>query len=117
MPEQSNNTIDFIEFAAEDLAKTKAFYGEVFGWTYKDYGPTYADIQGAGLGGGFNQDSESRPKSGSLVVLYSTDLEATLARIKTAGGKVTKDIFSFPGGRRFHFSDPTGNELAVWSDR
>jgi predicted enzyme related to lactoylglutathione lyase len=116
MSELTNNTINFIEFATHDQEKAKAFYGSVFGWTYKDYGPSYSDILGAGLSGGLNQDPDSRPKNGTLVVLYVIDLEATLEKIKAAGGKITKDIFSFPGGRRFHFSDLSGNELAVWSD-
>lgn len=117
MTEQKNHTIDFIEFATGDLAATKAFYGDIFGWSYQDYGPSYADIQGSGLKAGFNQDPETRPKAGSLVVLYSANLEASRDKIQSAGGKITKDIFSFPGGRRFHFEDQSGNELAVWSDR
>jgi hypothetical protein len=114
---ERNHTIDFVELYSTDLSKTKSFYGAVFGWTFKDYGPDYMDIQGAGLSGGFARVDKAPTPGGALVVLYATDLEATLARVREAGGRISKEIFSFPGGRRFHFVDPTGNELAVWSDR
>ncbi len=95
----------------------KAFYTAVFGWSYVDYGPKYAAITGAGVDGGFDADAGARKPSnqGALVVLYSEDLEATEEAVINAGGEITIPIFDFPGGRRFHFSDPSGNELAVWT--
>lgn len=94
----------------------KAFYGEAFGWSFTDYGPTYAAPTDAGLDGGFQADAEDAPAK-PLVILYSDDLEASLAGVTAAGGTITKSIWEFPGGRRFHFTDPSGNELAVWSDK
>lgn len=95
----------------------KAFYTAVFGWSYVDYGPKYAAITGAGVDGGFDADAGARKPSnqGALVVLYSEDLEVTAEAVINAGGEITIPTFDFPGGRRFHFSDPSGNELAVWT--
>lgn len=107
--------IDYIELPATDLATTKGFYEQALGWTFTDYGPQYAAFDNGGMDGGFNADASDRT-AGPLVVLFATDLEAMLARITGAGGVVTRPIFSFPGGRRFHFSDPSGNELAVFSE-
>jgi predicted enzyme related to lactoylglutathione lyase len=108
--------IDYIELPAKSTAKSKAFYSIVFGWTYKDWGPDYADTKDSGVTSGLNGGKNHRPKS-PLVVFYADDLEAARARVKKAGGKVTRDIFAFPGGRRFHFTDPAGSELAVWSEK
>lgn len=113
---QTHNAIDYIEFPAADTAEIKAFYGEAFGWPFQDYGPTYACPTGAGIDGGFQADPEQRPVA-PLIIIYSLDLEASLDRVAAAGGIICRDIFEFPGGRRFHFRDPSGNELAVWSDR
>jgi uncharacterized protein len=110
--------IDFVELPARnvaDLARTKEFFGRAFGWTFQDYGPDYADITNSGLGSGINADPEHRPAH-PLVVIYASKLEAVRDRVLEAGAKVTREIFAFPGGRRFHFTDPSGNELAVWSD-
>jgi len=108
--------INYIELPVTDIVASKAFYASAFGWSYVDYGPTYAAFEGAGIDGGLDAESDRKPsKDGALVVLYSDDLEATLAAVKDAGGEITVPIFTFPGGRRFHFSDPNGNELAVWS--
>lgn len=116
MPEHEK--IDYLEFPAKDLAKTKTFFQEVFGWSFEDFGPAYTAFSGAGIDGGFFESSQcsSTDNGGSLVVFYSRDLEATLAKIKSAGGILVKPIFPFPGGRRFHFTEPSGNEFAVWSD-
>ena len=111
-----NNHVDYIEFKSNNLEKTKAFYTKVFGWQFTDYGPTYTSFEGSGVSGGFEQ-SEKPIVNGVLVVLYHENLEAVTDKIKSAGGKITKDIFSFPGGKRFHFTDPSGNELAVWTDQ
>ncbi|HEY7901144.1 MAG TPA: VOC family protein [Caulobacteraceae bacterium] len=103
--------IDYLEFPASDLAPTKAFYAAAFGWSFVDYGPAYAAFEGAGIDGGFNaHDAEPAP----LVILWANDLEAMQARIEAAGGRIVRPIFSFPGGRRFHFRDPAGNVLGVW---
>lgn len=111
-----HHTIDYIELTVRDLAKSKRFYGAAFGWEFNDYGPDYAGIKGPdGEVGGMYPTTELRI-GGPLVILYSNDLDASLAAVRAAGGKVVKEPYSFPGGRRFHFTDPSGNELAVWSE-
>jgi len=116
----ANDKINYIEFPAKDIPATMVFFGAVFGWSFVDYGPDYASFTAtdAGLDGGFfKSDLASSTDNGSaLVILYSDALEEAEARVKGAGGVITKPIFSFPGGRRFHFTEPSGNELAVWSD-
>jgi uncharacterized protein len=109
----NNGRIDYVEFPATDIAKTKQFYIDVFGWKFTDYGPGYTSFEDGRIAGGFTKDG-AVVKGGVLVVLYATNLEAMEARVRKAGGKIVKPIFSFPGGRRFHFTDPSGNELAVW---
>jgi len=109
------NQIDYLELPASDIAKTKDFYHSVFGWKFEDYGPDYTSFFDGRLGGGFNRQSPA-PGPGILPVIYSSDLALVQQKIKDAGGMVVKDTFSFPGGRRFHFTDPNGNELAVWSE-
>ncbi len=107
--------INYIELPVTDLAASKEFYASAFGWTYVDYGPTYAAFQGAGIDGGMDVASDRKPsKSGALVVLLAKDIDAAQAKVEKAGGTITVPIFAFPGGRRFHFTDPSGNELAVW---
>ncbi len=117
-PERVPNKIDYVEFAAADLAGTKAFFAQVFGWKFTDYGPAYTAFSGSGLEGGFySAELRSRHcEGGALIVLYSNDLEGTLGAVRSGGGEICKDIFSFPGGRRFHFLEPSGNELAVWTE-
>lgn len=115
--ESKDKTINYIEFPLVDADATKTFYGSVFGWEFQDWGPTYISFSGAGIDGGFNAESGVPvTEPGVLVILYGDDLEATLSRIKSAGAQITKPIYSFPGGRRFHFHDPNGIELAVWSE-
>ncbi len=111
--------INYVEFPAKDIEATKAFFAQAFGWTFVDYGPDYTAFAGQGLDGGFfRHDAASSTNHGAaLIVFYSNDLEATQAKVEQAGGQIVKPIFAFPGGRRFHFADPSGNELAVWSDR
>lgn len=109
--------INYVELPVLDMAAAKAFYTEAFGWAYEDYGPTYAAFTNAGIDGGFDGSKEKAPsRNGALVVLFEKDLEACQARVETAGGVIVKPIFEFPGGKRFQFTDPCGNELAVWSD-
>lgn len=110
-----NNHIDYIEFKAKDLEAIKLFYGRCFGWIFTDYGPDYVAFSNSGIQGGFEKANTAIP-TGALVVLYHKDLKKTKDTIVAMGGKISKDIFSFPGGSRFHFIDPSGNELAVWSD-
>lgn len=107
--------IDYIEFPATDVAATKRFYLELFGWTFTDYGPDYTSFEDGRLAGGFTKVG-TVAKGGPLVVIYAKDLEAMAARVPRAGGSIVKPTFSFPGGRRFHFTDPSGNELAIWSE-
>ncbi|WP_445384073.1 VOC family protein [Robiginitalea sp. IMCC44478] len=111
-----NNHIDYIEFKASDLEKIKSFYSSVFEWKFTDYGPTYTSFEGSGVAGGF-EISENPTVNGALIVLYHENLKAVMEKIEAAGGSITRDIFAFPGGERFHFQDPGGNELAVWSDK
>jgi len=107
--------IDYIEFPATDVAATKRFYVELFGWTFTDYGPDYTSFEDGRLAGGFTKEG-SVAKGGPLIVIYARDLQAMEARVRRAGGSIVKPIFGFPGGRRFHFTDPSGNELAIWSE-
>ncbi|MGH6992821.1 MAG: VOC family protein, partial [Caulobacteraceae bacterium] len=97
-----------------DLTAVKRFYAEAFGWAFTDYGPSYVAFDGAGCDGGFDANAAEAARQ-PLVILYAQDLEAMEAKVRAAGGAVTRPIFTFPGGRRFHFRDPSGNELAVWS--
>lgn len=115
MPNATNDRrIDYVEFAVSDIARAKAFYGAAFGWTFADYGPDYCEFADGRLKGGFTTLSPPRP-GGPLVILYGDDLPALVAHVEAAGGRIAKPIYDFPGGRRFHFLDPDGHELAVWS--
>jgi predicted enzyme related to lactoylglutathione lyase len=107
--------IDYVELAVSDIARAKAFYGEAFGWSFIDYGPEYCEFNDGRLKGGFTTLGEVRKGGGPLVILYADDLEGIQTQVEQAGGRIVKPIFSFPGGRRFHFADPDGYELAVWS--
>ena len=111
--------VDYLEFPARDIEATKSFFGKVFGWSFEDYGPEYVAFMGAGIDGGFHKSDlvVSAERGSVLIVFYSLDLQATLDKIIAAGGEMLQPIFEFPGGRRFHFADPNGNEYAVWSDR
>jgi predicted enzyme related to lactoylglutathione lyase len=111
---RADGKIDYVEFPAGDLAATKTFYAQAFGWRFTDYGPEYAAMD-EGLDGGFHADQTDRAKA-PLVILFAHDLEAMEAKVQSAGGTITRPIFSFPGGRRFHFKDPSGNELGVFSE-
>lgn len=115
-----HHTIDYIEFTVHDVGEAKHFYGQAFGWSFNDYGPDYCGIkrsaaQGDGEVGGMRQGTEIS-SGGPLIVLYSSDLEATMRAVIGAGGEIVLEPFDFPGGRRFHFNDPSGNELAVWGE-
>jgi predicted enzyme related to lactoylglutathione lyase len=114
---RQHHSINYIELPLAEVDATKAFYSQAFGWSFQDYGPGYVAFSGAAVDGGFNAEATASPEgNGVLVVLYSNDLEATRDTVAAAGARISKDIYSFPGGRRFHFIDPNGNELAVWSE-
>jgi len=110
--------INYVEIPARDIEATKKFFCKVFDWNFVDYGPDYSCFEDEGLNGGFcTSDKVANSENGSvLIVFYSSELETTLAKVEQAGGAIVKPIFSFPGGRRFHFTDPSGNEYAVWSE-
>lgn len=110
-----HNHIQYVEFLSNNFDAVKQFYTNAFGWTFTDWGDEYTAFEGECVDGGF---AKGEPQKGSiLVILYSEKLEETFEAVKSAGGVIVKDIFNFPGGRRFHFTDPDGNELAVWSDK
>ena len=114
--EEHDKRVDYIEFKVTDLGAAKAFYSSAFGWKFQDWGPDYSSFEDGRLAGGFHL-SEEVARGGPLVIIYAVDLEAVAAGVRANGGTIVKEIFSFPGGRRFHFTDPSGNELAVWSDQ
>ena len=108
--------IDYIELPAPDVAAAKRFYADVFGWKFTDYGPDYTSFEDGRIAGGLTKEGMVA-RGGALIVIFAVDLADVEARVRKAGGTIVKPTFSFPGGRRFHFTDPSGNELAVWSDR
>lgn len=116
---KAHQVINYLEFPACDLEATKAFFSCVFGWTFTDYGPDYTAFSDDSVDGGFYRADlcSSTANGAALTVFYSDNLETTQASIEVAGGEIVKPIFEFPGGRRFHFCEPSGNEFAVWSDK
>jgi len=119
MHESLPNTIDYVEMPSRDLAGTKKFFAALFGWSFVDYGPDYASFDDSRMAGGFFASSKtaSVDAGASLVVFYHGELEKMKTKVVDLGGKITKEIFDFPGGRRFHFSEPGGGEFAIWSDK
>ncbi len=115
----NNETINYLELPATDLTRTKAFFMSCFDWQFVDYGPEYSAFNAHGFDGGFYQAplASTTASGGCLIVLYSQNLDASLEKVKSHGGKIVKDIFEFPGGKRFHFEEPSGNEFAIWSDK
>ncbi len=112
------NQISYIEIPVKNVEATKKFFSTVFGWSFKDFGPEYCCFQDQGISGGFfkSELTVSTETGSPLIVFYSDNLEGIQAKIENFGGSMVKNIFSFPGGRRFHFADPNGNEYAVWSE-
>ncbi|WP_373083644.1 VOC family protein [Zhongshania sp.] len=110
--------LNYVEMPAADIDATKAFFSKVFNWTFTDYGPDYTAFANEGLDGGFYRAPLSaKAENGSaLLVFYSESLEETRNEVVRAGGTILKEVYDFPGGRRFHFAEPSGNEFAVWSD-
>ena len=112
------NTIDYIEMPSANLSATKAFFTALFGWSFQDYGPDYSAFDDGRTTGGFfaSELTSTIAKGAPLVVFYSDDLEAKSKEVDRLGGKITREIFEFPGGRRFHFEAPGGGEFAIWSE-
>ncbi|HEX2593396.1 MAG TPA: VOC family protein [Rhizomicrobium sp.] len=106
---------DYVEFVVKDAARSKAFYSAIFGWPFTDYGPDYTSFEGPCVSGGFTTDGTPRP-GGPLMVFAVDDIETVFAKAKAAGAAITKEIFTFPGGRRFQFTDPDGYEIAAWTE-
>ena len=113
---RTDGYLDYLELPAPDIEASKRFYCSVFGWTFTDYGPDYVEFTSGDRKGGFNAERRVVEGGGALVVLWANDLEAMEAKVHAAGAEITEH-HAFPGGRRFHFRDPNGNELAVWSDK
>ena len=116
----NDRRIDNIEFAVGDIKRSREFYGGAFGWSFKEYGPSYCEFTDGRLTGGFALGDKRNPgdkAGGPLVILYASDIDEAQRRVEASGGKVVKPTYAFPGGRRFHFADPDGYELAVWSDK
>ena len=113
--ENHDRRIDYVEFNVADIAAAKTFYGSAFGWRFTDYGPNYCEFDDGRLKGGFSDFGPVRPGGGPLVVVYASDLEEVLTSVERAGGTICRPITDFPGGRRFHFLDRDGYELAVWA--
>ncbi len=111
--------VNYVELPAKNLQATKDFFSQAFGWSFQDFGPEYSSFSNQGIDGGFyKSDLSSLTSNGAaLIVFYSSDLVATQAKIIQANGIIVKPIFTFPGGRRLHFTEPSGNEFAVWSDK
>ena len=118
MPNDHQTLLNYVEFAACDLEATKSFFESAFGWVFIDYGPEYTSFSNQGLDGGFFKSDvcADQGAGGALLVFYSDSLTHTYHQVVNSGGEIVKEIFAFPGGHRFHFKEPSGNELAVWSD-
>ena len=113
----AHEKINYVEYPAKDIGATKRFFETALGWAFVDYGPDYSAFSNQGLDGGFYKSElvSASVKGAALIVFYSQDLESTQRKVEQAGGVISKAIFAFPGGRRFHFTEPSGNEFAVWS--
>ena len=112
----TENRIDYVEIPVTDVPRARAFLEAMFGWTFREWGDDYLSFSDGRLNGGIRKSDEPAPAIGVLLVFYSADLERDVERVKELGGTISQDIFSFPGGRRFHFVDPAGTEFAIWSD-
>ena len=114
---RAENRIDYVEIPVTDIKEARDFFAAMFGWEFQEWGDDYVSFNDGSLNGGFRRAVEPASQESVLLVFYSADLERDLERVQTLGASISADIFSFPGGRRFHFIDPTGNEYAIWSDR
>ncbi len=117
--DQQHEKLNYVEFGSTNLEGSKSFFSSVFNWNFTDYGPEYSAFDHQGLEGGFfpSDKAASQEKGSALLVFYSNDLESTLSKVESNGGEICKAVFDFPGGRRFHFKEPGGNEFAVWTER
>ncbi|MBT8109393.1 MAG: VOC family protein [Gammaproteobacteria bacterium] len=113
---RANNRIDYVEIPVTDLEATREFFSSLFGWSFQEWGDEYMSFNDGRLDGGFRHSEEPAPSTGVLLVFFSDDLERDVERVKDLGGTISQDIFSFPGGRRFHFVDPVGTEYAMWAE-
>ena len=111
------NQVNYVEIPATDIGKAREFFTSMFGWSFTEWGPDYVSFNDGRLDGGIRATDEPPAANGVLLVFYSSDLERDLARVQQCGATISHEIFSFPGGRRFHFIDPVGNEFAIWSDK
>jgi predicted enzyme related to lactoylglutathione lyase len=116
MSQRDEKKIDYVEIPVTDPAAARAFFDKLFGWSFEDWGPDYVSFNDGRMDGGFRRSEEAPPPGSVLVVFYSEDLERDRDRVVELGATISADIFDFPGGRRFHFTDPNGNEFAIWSD-
>ena len=114
---RAENQIDYVEIPAADLEKAREFLAAMFGWEFQMWGDDYMSFNDGRLDGGFRRAPESAARDGVLLIFYSANLERDVKRVQQLGATVSADIFAFPGGRRFHFIDPAGNEYAIWSDK
>ena len=116
---KQHEKLNYVEFPSRNTEATREFFSAAFGWSFEEFGPDYCAFAEQGLDGGFYRSElySTTLNGAALLVFYSDHLEATQAKIEAAGGKIEKPVFEFPGGRRFHFSEPSGNEFAVWSDQ
>ncbi|MGD8784782.1 MAG: VOC family protein [Thioalkalispiraceae bacterium] len=119
MPDPRENTINYLELPVHDIAASKDFFSNLFGWKFVDYGPDYSCFHGAGIDGGFYTSAQYgfRSEGGPLIVFYYYDIDRIKAKITALSGKIIKDTYAFPGGRRFHFTDVNDNEYAIWTDK
>jgi uncharacterized protein len=119
MHESLPNTIDYIEMPSTNLTATKDFFSRLFGWSFQDYGPDYSSFDDGRTTGGFfaSKITSTVEKGAPLVVFYSPEPEKMAGEVARFGGKITREIFDFPGGRRFHFEAPGGGEFAIWSEK
>lgn len=106
-------TLDYLELPSADAIKSRGFFSDAFGWTYTDYGGTYAEIRGAGLLFGVNADSSDK-SAAPMAVIRTDDIDKAVKAVVAAGGVITRKPYDFPGGRRFFFREPGGSELAVY---
>ena len=113
---RAEKRIDYIEIPVTDPAKARDFFAELMGWEFQDWGPDYISFSDGRLNGGFRRSEEPVPQNSVLLVFYSADLERDRDRVVELGASISQDIFEFPGGRRFHFTDPLGNEYAIWGE-
>ncbi|WP_455205316.1 VOC family protein [Kaarinaea lacus] len=119
MPQEQENKINYIEIPVKNVAETKAFFAKLFAWEFLDFGPDYSSFVNAGINGGFYKSDNNGFSSehSPLIVIYTSDLEKIKGKILSVSGKIVKNTFAFPGGRRFHFTDINNNEFAVWTDK